>query len=135
MPKAFKTIKLFYIFNNLCYDISMKFEVINLKEIVLSRDDVRAQLEIVIESAKASGVTAIKLMHGYGSSFRGGVILNELNKLLPTMLRSKQITHYFFGSAWTINNADCQKFIISHPDCLGDEDLGKSNPGITVIGV
>ena len=113
----------------------MKFEVVNLKEIVLSAEDVEAHISIILENAKPRGVTAIKFIHGYGSHGRGGVILVELRKLLPKLQRQKQITTFLLGHEWDISNEKCQKFLFMHPDCAQDEDLNKSNPGITIVGV
>lgn len=113
----------------------MKFEVVNLKDIVFSVQDVEAHISIIIQNAKSTGVSAIKFIHGYGSHGKGGVISVELRKLLPILQRKKQITSYLFGNEWDISNQKCQKFLLSHPDCAIDEDLNKSNPGITIIGV
>lgn len=113
----------------------MKFEVVNLKEIVLSREDVEAHISIILESAKSRGVTAIKFIHGYGSHGKGGAILIELRRLLPKLERQKQIRVFLLGHEWDLSNEKCQKFLFEHPDCSGDEDLNKSNPGITIIGI
>lgn len=113
----------------------MKFEVVNLKDLVLSVEDVEAHMEIIIESARANGIHAIKLIHGYGSHGKGGVISVELKRLLPIFLKRRMISEYLLGHEWDISNAKCQKFLTAHPDAASDIDLLRRNPGITIIGV
>ena len=113
----------------------MEFEVVNLKDLVRSVEDVEAHLEIIIEQAKANGVRSIKFIHGYGSHGRGGVISVEVKRLMPLLLKRKKIESYLFGFEWDITNSKCQKFLITHPESAVDEDLNKRNPGITIIGL
>lgn len=115
--------------------MNMEFEVVNLKDLVRSIEDVEAHLEIIIERAKANGVRSIKFIHGYGSHGRGGVISVEIKRLLPLLLRRKQIQSYLFGHEWDMSNSKCQKFLIRHPESAVDEDLNKRNPGITIVGL
>ena len=113
----------------------MEFITKNLKEIILSVEDVRAHLEIIIEQARNEKIKGVKLVHGYGSHGRGGVVSVELKRLLPELKRKKTIKEYFYGNSWDISNSDCQRFLAKCPDSASDEDLNKSNPGITIIAI
>ena len=113
----------------------MEFTTINLKELILSVEDFEAHLRIIVEQAKQEGVKGVKLVHGYGSHGRGGVVSIELKKLLPTLKRKKIINGYFFGHCWDLSSSDCQRFLARCGEAAMDEDLNKGNPGITVIEI
>jgi hypothetical protein len=79
--------------------------------------------------ARRQGVKVIKLIHGYGSSGKGGVLRTELRKMLSGMREVKTIEGEDFG----IFDAATRDLIAKYPDLRRDSDLNKSNPGITMI--
>lgn len=55
-------------------------KLVNLKDGEFNVELALATVEIEIEQAKKEGVVAIKVLHGYGSHGRGGIIAFELRK-------------------------------------------------------
>lgn len=108
---------------------------INLKECSPTVDYALAVVEIEIENAKAEGVTAIKVLHGYGSHGRGGVILVELRRRLRQLKNQNKITDYFGGDEWNIFSPRTLAILNSDKSISGDEDLNKVNSGITIIRI
>lgn len=106
---------------------------INLKEDNASLDYALALVEIEIENAQAAGDKAIKVLHGYGSHGKGGVILVELRKFLRQMKKQKRIKDYFAGDKWSVFNKDVFSLLNQDKSMAGDEDLDRNNPGITII--
>lgn len=106
---------------------------INLKEGSPSVDYALALVEIEIENAPREGVSVIKVLHGYGSHGRGGTILTELRKMLRTMHKQHKISQFFGGDDWNIFNEKTLAVLNRDKAIAGDEDLNKSNPGITII--
>ena len=92
-----------------------------------------ADVEIAIEQAKREGVSVIKVLHGYGSHGKGGVILIELRKLLKQLKKQGKIFDFFGGEEWEMFNQKTLFALTRDKSIAGDEDLNKSNPGITLI--
>ena len=59
-------------------------KLVNLKDGEFNVELALATVEIEIEQAKKEGVVAIKVLHGYGSHGRGGIIAFELRKIRLT---------------------------------------------------
>lgn len=108
--------------------------LINLKE-GYSLQQALAILEIEIESAKKEGIVAIKVLHGYGSHGRGGVIRKSLIPLLASWKRSKFILDYFGGDKWNLFDEDAKRIMLKDKSIYNDCDIDKSNPGITIIEI
>lgn len=108
-------------------------KLINLKEGSPSVDYALAVVEIEIENAQREGISAIKVLHGYGSHGRGGMILTELRKMLKVMQKQHKIGGYFGGDDWNIFNEKTLAILNRDKSIAGDEDLNKANPGITII--
>ena len=110
-----------------------KFYTVNFKEIVYSAEDTTIYLDMEIEKAKAMKAEAFKVLHGYGSHGQGGKICLELRNYAYRLKRQGKIKEVFTGGEWAIQNQNCFNFIKTCADATLDEDLGKQNPGITII--
>lgn len=106
--------------------------LVNLKE-GYSLEQALAILEIEIESAKKEGIIAIKVLHGYGSHGRGGVIRKALIPLLASWKKSKFILDYFGGDKWNLFDEDAKRILLKDKTIYNDCDISSSNPGITII--
>lgn len=108
--------------------------LINLKE-GYSLEQALAILEIEIESAKKEGIVAIKVLHGYGSHGKGGVIRKALIPLLASWKKSKFILNYFGGDKWNLFDEDAKRILLKDKSIYNDCDISSSNPGITIIEI
>ena len=109
--------------------------LVNLKEGQCSVDYALAVVEIEIESAKKEGLTALKLLHGYGSHGRGGAIMLALRRQLRIWKKSGFIVNYFGGDKWDLFDKDSQKILNADKSIVCDEDIGHANPGITIVQI
>ena len=107
--------------------------LINLKDDVYNVEFAIATIELEIENAKREGLTAIKVLHGYGSHGRGGAIMLELRRILPFQKRQGFIADYFGGDKWSLFDKQSMEILNSDKSIYGDCDLDKGNPGITII--
>lgn len=108
--------------------------LVNLKE-GYSTEQALAILEIEIESAKKEGLVAIKVLHGYGSHGKGGVIRKALIPTLASWKKSKFIVEYFGGDHWNLFDPLAQKILLKDKSIYNDCDISNANPGITIIQV
>ena len=111
----------------------MDYKILNIKEDSPTVEQAMAILEINIAAYKLEGVKVVKVIHGYGSHGTGGNICNALRNNLFSMKKNKKIKDYLFGNDWDMSNKKCLDILTNLKDCYNDEDLGKSNPGITII--
>ena len=109
--------------------------LINLKDEVYNVEYALATVELEIECAKREGLTAIKVLHGYGSHGRGGVIRKALIPLLASWKRSKFILDYFGGDKWNLFDDDAKRILNKDKSIYNDCDIANSNPGITIIEI
>ncbi|MBQ8444115.1 MAG: hypothetical protein IJX25_02040 [Clostridia bacterium] len=107
--------------------------LINLKDDVYNVDYAIKTVEIEIENAKREGLVALKILHGYGSHGRGGAIMLELRRILPLWKRQGFVTNYFGGDKWSLFDEDSREILEKDKTIVGDCDLDKGNPGITII--
>ncbi len=91
------------------------------------------RIEEEIEAARFGGWNCIKLIHGYGSSGKGGLIRNSLPSFLDAQMRKGKIKDYIRGEDFSIFDSVTQRAMLRYPDLSGDPDLGQCNYGITVI--
>lgn len=86
-----------------------------------------------IEAAKFGGWSCLKLIHGYGSSGKGGQIKNSLPAFLDSQMRKGKIRDYIRGEDFSIFDSVTQRAMLKYPELSGDSDLEKCNHGITIV--
>lgn len=91
------------------------------------------RLEQVIADGLRQGVTVVTLIHGYGSSGRGGVIREECRKLLEFMKNRKLIDDYLPGEEFAKKSGKTRAWLQRYPALARNTNLGKGNPGITLV--
>lgn len=109
------------------------FYVVNFKEVVFAAEDASIYLEMEIEKAKAMKAKGFKIIHGYGSHGAGGKISINLRQHAFKLRKENKIKDIFTGAEWAIQNKKCFKFLEGCKFASLDEDLGRQNPGITII--
>ena len=85
-----------------------------------------------IMNGKSWGCTAIKIIHGYGSSGTGGKIRTEVRRYLDDKVRRGQIKFYIPGEAFSIFDENTRTAFLICNDLRRDEDLERHNNGITI---
>ena len=111
----------------------MQLITINLKENNPTVEQALAIMEIEIEIAKKCDVKIIKFIHGYGSHGIGGAIAVAVREHCRRLKKQKLISDYFSGGRWDISDPKCFPYLMEISNLYGDEDLGHSNPGITIV--
>ncbi len=106
---------------------------LNLKEKDMTVELALAMIEIEIENSKLQDYSCLKVLHGYGSHGKGGAILIALRNQLRIWKKTGMIIDYFSGDKWNIFDKTTQKILLKDKTIYNDEDINKSNPGITII--
>ena len=104
-----------------------------LKEGMPSIEQGRAQLAREIPAARQSGLKALKIVHGYGSTGVGGDLRFALQATLRQMVDKKEIRDCIFGENWRKSDERTWELLKQMPELKSDSDLGKGNKGITIV--
>lgn len=87
----------------------------------------------VIADGKRNGVHVLTLIHGYGSSGKGGVIRQECRKTLDFMKIKGDIRDYICGEHFNKRAAPVKSLLNRYPELALDKNLNRENRGITLV--
>lgn len=110
-----------------------QMQTFNLKKFNPAAQDAMAILDLELEHFLKCGVKVVKIVHGYGSHGKGGLILGSLKRYAAQNLKSKKLLDVIYGSDWNIANKKVFDLCLAVPDCASDEDLKFCNPGVTIV--
>jgi hypothetical protein len=107
-------------------------ESINLEAGFPTVAETKKRLETELELARRKGTPVLKLIHGYGSSGKGG----KLRTAVRTALKGHEggrVRRVIVGEDWSIFNASTREVLDQYSDLRNDRDLEQANPGITIV--
>lgn len=91
------------------------------------------KMENELLRARAEQVRVVTLIHGYGSSGKGGKIRTECRKVLDYLVQQKTVNSVIPGETFRKRNGSGKALLQRYPKleqrCLSDF----SNPGITIV--
>lgn len=106
---------------------------INIKEDLPTASDAVKRVTFNIRTAKSLGYTAVKIIHGYGSTGKGGKIRTETRRYLQQQKDNRLIKDYIIGENFSIFNEPTRSAFLACDDLRRDRDLERSNNGITIV--
>lgn len=86
-----------------------------------------------LRSMKKSGVKAVKIIHGYGSTGKGGRLRRATLTLLEESKKSGLIGDFVIGEQWSKFELRTLTLIDRMPQLYQDRDLERHNRGITIV--
>lgn len=87
----------------------------------------------MIADAKRNRVNVLTLIHGYGSSGKGGVIRTECRKSLDFMKTKKEIADYVCGEDFNKRSSVIKSLCRRYPELKYDKNMNKDNKGVTLV--
>lgn len=106
---------------------------INLEDGMPTVEQAQRMLTGGLGRARGAGAKVVKLIHGYGSTGIGGKLRIGIRQFLGTKKRQHTIKTFVSGEEWDIFNEESRRLIEACPDLSRDRDLGRGNPGITLV--
>lgn len=91
------------------------------------------RLTDVVDDAKRNKVSVLTLIHGYGSSGKGGVIRSECRKMLDHMKSRGLIRDYIAGENFHKKSGQVKSLLQRFPRLGSDANLNRNNRGITLV--
>lgn len=109
-----------------------------LKEVNIKYDMPTADLAVrratyAIQNGRMLGASAVKLIHGYGSTGKGGRIRQEVRAYLERQKKRGQIKDYIPGEEFSIFNENTRSALLLCDELRRDHDLDASNNGVTIV--
>lgn len=109
-----------------------------LKEVNIKYDMPASELAVrrttyAIENGRALGVSAVKIIHGYGSSGKGGKIRLEVRAYLERQKQRGKIRDYIPGERFSIFDEPTRRAFSICDDLRRDPDLDGANNGVTIV--
>lgn len=90
-------------------------------------------LKAVIDEARRREVQVLTIIHGYGSSGKGGVIRTECRNLLDYMCSNGELSSYITGEDFHRRNGLVKNLLSRFPQLNCNKNLNKNNRGITLV--
>jgi DNA-nicking Smr family endonuclease len=112
---------------------TISIPVINLETGMPLVHQALAQLDRALAAARQRSHPILKLIHGYGSTGKGGEIRIAVQKRLRELRDQGAIRQCIFGEDWSTTDASTWILLKAHPALKADPDLGKRNQGITIV--
>ena len=91
------------------------------------------RLTEVIDDAIRNKIAVITIIHGYGSSGKGGVIREECRKTLDHLKNSGTIRDYIAGEHFHKKHHQVRSLLQRFPRLRSDFNLNRNNKGITLV--
>ena len=96
-------------------------------------DEARRLVAAEIKQAKREGAKVLKVIHGYGSSGKGGKLCVGLRKSFGLRKKEGVIKDFIAGEDFSIFNDTVLNLLEAVPELRGDPDLGAINEGVTIL--
>src|SRR5882672_363031 len=92
-----------------------------------SLDEARRLVIEEIRRAKREGVRVLKIIHGYGSTGKGGKLCFGLRKSFALRKKEDAIKDFIPGESFSIFNNTVLNLLEAVPELRGDPDLDATN--------
>ena len=96
-------------------------------------DGARRLVIAEIKQARREGAKVLKVIHGYGSSGKGGALCVGLRKSFGLRKKEGVIKDFIAGDDFTIFNETVLALLEAVPGLRGDPDLNATNEGVTFL--
>lgn len=109
------------------------YKEINIKADMPTANDAVKRVTYNIRNGKDWGCTAIKFIHGYGSTGKGGKIRTEVRAYLQRQKDARLISDFILGENFSIFDDSTRRAFAVCDELRRDSDLERHNNGITIV--
>ncbi|HET7184794.1 MAG TPA: Smr/MutS family protein [Terriglobales bacterium] len=112
---------------------SKAMKLVNLENGMPSVPLALSLLNDALRSGRMEGFTALKIVHGYGSSGIGGALRSALQAALMRHEQAGEVRAFIAGEDWRISDERSWALLQKCPELKADVDLGRGNKGISLV--
>jgi hypothetical protein len=107
----------------------------NVEADLPSLDEARRRVMDAIRNARRSGVRALKIIHGYGSTGKGGKLCIGLRKSFALRKKERVIKDFIPGEDFSIFDTRVLELLEVVPELRTDPALNATNEGVTIVWI
>lgn len=108
-------------------------EVANIEKFMPTVYQAEILVKNNIETYRKKGIKVFKIIHGYGSTGKGGGLRTGIRAYLSQLKKVNIITDFIAGEDWSVFNETTRKVLDLDNSFRKDSDLDKMNSGVTII--
>ncbi len=108
---------------------------VNLETGMPTVEEALTEMRLSLQSMRHCGVRFVKLIHGYGSTGRGGKICVGARNELAAMARKHLIRDFVAGEDFGPYSDSARRMADQCREITRDPDYGKCNHGITIVAL
>jgi hypothetical protein len=106
--------------------------VINLEDGLPTVEQAVKRLNLEVMLARKQKIRVLKIIHGYGSTGKGGKIRVACRRELESMQRRGLVKFFVIGESLSIFDENTRKITALSPEFRKDSDIDRFNSGVTV---
>jgi hypothetical protein len=110
-----------------------RLKEVNVKSDLPTVNDAIRRITFNIRNTGVNTISAVKIIHGYGSTGKGGLIRTEARKYLENQKKRRLIKDYIPGEDFSIFHDATRKALLICGELRRDSDIERHNNGITII--
>lgn len=107
----------------------------NLEAGLPSAEQALERLERTLREARSCGAKVVRLIHGYGSTGRGGKIRDAVRRELGRMLARGEVSSVAHGENYSSTTNAGRDLLARFKELKNTERSDSSNPGLTIIEI
>ena len=111
----------------------MTIYTVDIKSDLPTVDQALRRVDMALATGRMCGAAAVKLIHGYGSTGRGGVIRTRVRRYLGELRTKAKIKRFIPGEDFSIFNGETLLAFQACSALRQDNDLERGNTGVTII--
>jgi hypothetical protein len=105
----------------------------NVEATLPTVDEARRLVITEIQLAKRQKTRVLKVIHGYGSTGKGGALATGLRKSFRLRKKEGVIKDFIAGEDFSIFNNAVLNLLEAVPELRGDPDLNATNEGVSIL--
>ena len=108
-------------------------KTVNLEQGLPTVEQALSRLKAELESAAHEQIRILTLIHGYGSTGKGGAIRVECRKTLNYLVSTGAVHSIYLGEMFNRRNGEIKHLLSRFPDLNQHPHLNRNNKGITLV--
>lgn len=112
---------------------SSLYRQINLEKGMPVVEQAVKRLETEIRVSRLQGIRVLSLIHGYGSSGRGGAIREAVRARLTFLEQQQRVESVIPGEEFEGRSNRGKQLLRRYPFLRRHHDLNRANPGVTLV--
>lgn len=110
-----------------------RIRTVNVKQGIQNVDDGVVRLQCELERARSSGAAVVRIIHGWGSSGKGGRLKEACHAQLRRELRALKILDFIPGEEYGDAHARARELVRQYPDLAKSWRSDSLNYGISLV--